>query len=61
MLIHSMSVSVDGFVAWLRATLRSGDAGVDGSDAVDLLTFHGAKGLEYEAVFNQSVDNGSGP
>jgi DNA helicase-2/ATP-dependent DNA helicase PcrA len=53
--------SVDGFIAWLRATLRSGDAGLDGSDAVDLLTFHRAKGLEYETVFVCGVERGLVP
>jgi DNA helicase-2/ATP-dependent DNA helicase PcrA len=53
--------SVDGFLAWLRATLRSGDAGLDGTDAVDLLTFHRAKGLEYETVFVCGVERGFVP
>ncbi|MBV8951812.1 MAG: ATP-dependent DNA helicase UvrD2, partial [Actinobacteria bacterium] len=53
--------SVDGFIAWLRATFHSGDAGFDGDDAVDLLTFHRAKGLEYETVFVCGVERGFVP
>lgn len=53
--------SVDGFVPWLRATLQSGDLGVDSDDAVDLLTFHRAKGLEYETVFVCGVERGLVP
>jgi DNA helicase II / ATP-dependent DNA helicase PcrA len=53
--------SVGGFTAWLRATLRSGDAGLDGTDAVDLTTFHRSKGLEYDTVFICGVERGLVP
>ena len=41
--------SLDGFLAFLTAALRD-DAPVD-VDAVELLTFHRAKGLEFHTVF----------
>jgi DNA helicase-2/ATP-dependent DNA helicase PcrA len=53
--------TVDGFVAWLTATLRSDDGDVESADAVDLLTFHRAKGLEYETVFVCGLERGLVP
>jgi DNA helicase-2/ATP-dependent DNA helicase PcrA len=51
----------EGFVAWLRATMRRGDGELDTADAVDLLSFHRAKGLEYETVFVCGVERGFVP
>jgi len=51
--------SVDGFLAYLTATLRD-DAGAN-DDAVELLTFHRAKGLEFHTVFVTGVERGLVP
>ncbi len=55
--------SVDGFVAFLAAALRVGEAGpADGArDAVSLLSFHGAKGLEFDVVHVTGVEDGLVP
>jgi DNA helicase-2/ATP-dependent DNA helicase PcrA len=53
--------SVAGFLEYLRASLRGGDdAGVQ-DDAVDLLTFHRAKGLEWDTVFVTGLERGLVP
>src|SRR5581483_6133434 len=52
---------VAGFLTWLRATLRSDDGDLASGDAVELLTFHRAKGLEYETVFVTGVERGLVP
>jgi DNA helicase-2/ATP-dependent DNA helicase PcrA len=48
----SLAASFDGdaagFVAWLRGRFASGG---DGAHGVNLLTYHRAKGLEFDAVF----------
>jgi DNA helicase-2/ATP-dependent DNA helicase PcrA len=49
-----------GFRSYLETTLRAGDAR-DGSDAVDLVTFHRAKGLEWPVVFVTGLEDGLVP
>jgi DNA helicase-2/ATP-dependent DNA helicase PcrA len=51
--------SLDGFLAFLTAALRD-DAPVD-VDAVELLTFHRAKGLEFHTVFVTGLERGLVP
>ncbi|HEX2383060.1 MAG TPA: ATP-dependent DNA helicase UvrD2 [Acidimicrobiales bacterium] len=52
--------TVAGFMAWLSATLGRDDAGVPG-DAVDLATFHAAKGLEWPVVHLAGLEDGLVP
>ncbi|HYF47143.1 MAG TPA: 3'-5' exonuclease, partial [Acidimicrobiales bacterium] len=52
--------TVPGFVAWLRASARFDDAG-SGHDAVDVATFHAAKGLEWDTVHLAGVEQGLVP
>lgn len=54
------SPTVDGFVAWLGASDR-GDQGEPGADAVELTTFHRAKGLEWPVVFVTGLEKGLVP
>jgi DNA helicase-2/ATP-dependent DNA helicase PcrA len=54
------AASVGGFLAWLTTALRSGDAG-HGTDAVELATFHAAKGLEWPVVFLGGLEQGLVP
>jgi DNA helicase-2/ATP-dependent DNA helicase PcrA len=49
---------VAGFAAWLETATRAGD-GV--ADAVDLCTFHRAKGLEWPVVFVTGLERGLVP
>ena len=51
--------TVDGFVAYLTATLR--DDTPAGDDAVELLTFHRAKGLEFQTVCITGLERGLVP
>ena len=53
--------SVTGFQEYLRASLRGGDDGGLSDDAVDLLTFHRAKGLEWDTVFITGLERGLVP
>ena len=53
--------SVKGFLDYLRASLRGGDDGGLADDAVDLLTFHRAKGLEWDTVFVVGLERGLVP
>jgi DNA helicase-2/ATP-dependent DNA helicase PcrA len=56
---ESGSGSLDGFLAFLTAALRD-DAPID-EDAVELLTFHRAKGLEFHTVFVTGLERGLVP
>jgi DNA helicase-2/ATP-dependent DNA helicase PcrA len=49
-----------GFTAWLRTTLR-GEPGTSAADAVELATFHRAKGLEWPVVFVTGLERGFVP
>lgn len=54
--------SYDGFLAFLEAALRGGDDGsVASGDAVELLSFHRAKGLEFATVFVCGLERGLVP
>ncbi len=48
------------FVGWVRATARAEDA-PGTRDAVDLVTFHGAKGLEWPVVHLAGLEDGLVP
>ncbi len=52
--------SVDGFVAWLGTALRNEEPTID-ADAVELLTFHRAKGLEFHTVHVTGLERGLVP
>jgi len=52
--------SIDGFVAWVATALR-GDVPAVGGDAVELLTFHRSKGLEFHTVFVTGLERGLVP
>jgi len=52
--------SLDGFLGFLGTALR-GDTAVVGTDAVELLTFHRAKGLEFHTVFVTGLERGYVP
>ncbi len=49
-----------GFAGWLSATLRTDDIAPD-ADAVDLVTFHRAKGLEWPVVIITGLERGLVP
>jgi DNA helicase-2/ATP-dependent DNA helicase PcrA len=53
--------SIDGFLAFLQTSLRGDDAGGASGDAVELLTFHRAKGLEFDTVFVTGIEKGLVP
>ncbi|MDP8986749.1 MAG: ATP-dependent DNA helicase UvrD2 [Actinomycetota bacterium] len=59
-LAHEPGGDAGGFVAWLGAALRS-EAPRAASDAVELATFHGAKGLEWPVVFVAGLERGLVP
>ncbi len=52
--------TVAGFTAWLAAGLRS-EAPQAATDAVELATFHAAKGLEWPVVFVAGLERGFVP
>ena len=52
--------SVDGFVAYLQVALR-GETDLARRDAVELLTFHRAKGLEFTRVYITGLERGLVP
>lgn len=54
------SPSAAGFETWLNATVGTDDAG-SGSDAVDIATFHAAKGLEWPIVHLAGLEAGLVP
>jgi DNA helicase-2/ATP-dependent DNA helicase PcrA len=53
--------SVDGFMEFLQTSLRGDDAGANTGNAVELLTFHRAKGLEFDTVFVTGLERGLVP
>ncbi len=53
--------SVDGFLGFLHTALRNDDSDTARDDAVELLTFHRAKGLEFDTVFVAGVERGLVP
>jgi DNA helicase II / ATP-dependent DNA helicase PcrA len=54
--------SLAGFLEFLQSALRAGDdTGADGADAVELLSFHRAKGLEFDTVFVVGMETGLVP
>ena len=55
------SPSEAGFEAWLNATIGRDDAGGGGGDAVDIATFHAAKGLEWPIVHLAGLEEGFVP
>jgi DNA helicase II / ATP-dependent DNA helicase PcrA len=52
--------TVGAFLAWLHATLRAEEPATR-TDAVELATFHGAKGLEWPVVFVTGLEQGLVP
>ena len=52
--------SVEGFLTFLQASLRNDDGDATG-DMVELLTFHRAKGLEFDTVFVTGLERGLVP
>jgi DNA helicase-2/ATP-dependent DNA helicase PcrA len=52
--------TVDRFDAWLPTVLSEGSVGV-GGDAVELVSFHAAKGLEWHTVFVIGLEEGLVP
>jgi DNA helicase-2/ATP-dependent DNA helicase PcrA len=53
--------TVDGFLAFLQVALRGDDDASPSGDAVELLTFHRAKGLEFDTVFVTGLERGLVP
>jgi len=57
---YDSGASATGFVSWLEASLRS-DPPRQVGDAVDVMTFHRAKGLEWRVVFVTGLEDGLVP
>ena len=54
--------SLAGFLEFLQTALRAGDdTGAASGDAVELLSFHRAKGLEFDTVFVAGLETGLVP
>ena len=54
--------SLAGFLEFLQTALRAGDdTGASSGDAVELLSFHRAKGLEFDTVFVVGLETGLVP
>jgi DNA helicase-2/ATP-dependent DNA helicase PcrA len=51
----------DGFSRWLVATVQSEGDGASGGDAIDIATFHAAKGLEWAVVHLAGIEDGYVP
>jgi DNA helicase-2/ATP-dependent DNA helicase PcrA len=51
----------DGFARWLTATVQSEGDTTRGGDAIDVATFHAAKGLEWVAVHLAGIEDGYVP
>lgn len=65
-LIHEYLVTEErpsgpGLVAWLATLQHGGTEGADRTEAVDLSTFHGAKGLEWPVVHVAGLEEGFVP
>ena len=59
LLVVDPTARTEGFGGWLRATLR--EDGPESADAVSILTFHAAKGLEWPVVHLAGVEAGFVP
>jgi DNA helicase-2/ATP-dependent DNA helicase PcrA len=59
LLVVEPTARTEGFSGWLRTTLR--EDGPDAADAVSILTFHAAKGLEWPVVHLAGVEQGFVP
>ena len=57
---YDSNASAAGFVSWLEASLRA-DPPRQVGDAVDVMTFHRAKGLEWRVVFVTGLEDGLVP
>ncbi len=53
--------SLPGFLEFLQTALRAGDDTGAAADAVELLSFHRAKGLEFDTVFVAGLETGLVP
>jgi len=53
--------TIDGFFAWLRATVGGDEPAKKHGDVVELATFHAAKGLEWPVVFVVGLERGLVP
>jgi DNA helicase-2/ATP-dependent DNA helicase PcrA len=51
----------DSFARWLTATVQSEGDGPSGGDAIDVATFHAAKGLEWVVVHLAGIEEGYVP